>query len=442
MKLQAKTLFSSLTQGVVPKTQSVEAVRAGNKAKSMELKTVANLQALASELRLYATEGTFEYPRNWVQIAGMAAVVLMALALSRLLALGLPILQSVLLGVPLSDVAISPWEVGGVALGMALSFAFAAVLLDLFPSIRVAEQGLGISNLFGWRRVRWDQVGVLRVMELSGDRYMVFIPFTSRVGRFSPAPLLRYIPALAGAASRGERGVLVSSGVKDFDRLIQLIVSNLSQAKGMSVPRIELFVDETAVMPVSQLLLDPEGAIVRMARSTTVIDPYGMPVEDIEPELNWSKAMRKQTLIALPPVLLLLVYGAVWSAGGSMLEHFAWALAMLGFGLAEMPFMAKLSQAIGDTTVGSGQFKRSALSYLELQVPRAALALLGLTLAAVGAPPAVAEVCWLVGIGLTTWFTMRFVQRLYYIPITQTLWVGAGALIYQAALFALFFGIS
>src|SRR5437868_6885227 len=100
MRIPAKTLFSSFTQPMTPKTQSLGATHAANNAGSVQLKTVANLQALASELRLFATEGTFEYPRNWVQIAGMGAVVFMALALSRLLVLGLPVLQSLLMGIP------------------------------------------------------------------------------------------------------------------------------------------------------------------------------------------------------------------------------------------------------------------------------------------------------------------------------------------------------
>src|SRR5689334_7386391 len=134
MRLQAKSLISSLTQVMAPKARPVEVVRAGVNGGPVQLKTVANLQALASELRLFATEGTFEYPRNWVQIAGVAAVLLMGLAGSSLLALLLPVLQMVLQGVPLSQIIISPWIIGAVACGMVLALALAAVLLDLFPS--------------------------------------------------------------------------------------------------------------------------------------------------------------------------------------------------------------------------------------------------------------------------------------------------------------------
>jgi hypothetical protein len=439
MKLQAKSLFSSISQAVAPKAQSVEAI-AGNHTRSVELKTVANLQALASELRLFATEGTFEYPRNWVQIAGMAALVFMGLAFSQILMLVLPVIQALLSGVPLSQVAISPLKIAGVVVGVVLAFGLASVLLDLFPKIRVAEQGLGISGLFGWRRVRWDQVGVLRVMELSDDRYIVMLPFVGTSGRAGPAPLLRIIPALAGAATNGERGVLVSSHIKDFDRLIQLIVSNMSQAKGMSVPRIELFVDETSVMPLAQLLLAPEDAIVRMARAGRTQTSYGMPMQDEEPEVDTKKVATRQALLASPPVLLLLVFEAI--RGGLMPQQVLWAGVVLALGIAELPFVAKLSQAVGDITVGSGQYKRSIIAYLELQAPRAVLLMLGVALTAIGVPVPVAEVGWLVGIGLTTWFTIRFVQRVYYIPIRQTLWAAIGTFMFQIVLFALYFGVS
>src|SRR5437868_15501678 len=125
MKLQAKSLLSSLSQTVTPKAQSAEAV-SGNRLRPVELKTVANLQALAAELRLFATEGTFEYPRNWVQIAGVAAILFMGVALSRLLVLALPVLQSLSMGIPLSSIELSPWALASAALGVILSFAFAA----------------------------------------------------------------------------------------------------------------------------------------------------------------------------------------------------------------------------------------------------------------------------------------------------------------------------
>src|SRR5205085_355163 len=187
---------------------------------------------------------------------------------------------------------------------------------------------------------------------------IVMLPFTGSAG-LGPAPLLRILPALAGASANGAKGVLVTSHIKDFDRLIQLIVSNMSQAKGMSVPRIELFVDETVVMPMAQLLLAPEDAIVRMARSSRTESIYGMPVQDREQQVNWLQVMRRQILLAATPVLLMLVYEAM--RGTVALEQLGWAGVLLVLGMAELPFVGKLSQAVGDVSVGSGQLKRSVL---------------------------------------------------------------------------------
>src|SRR6478672_790075 len=130
MKLQAKSLFSSFSQTADPKTQAAEAASANRRP--VELKTVANLQALASELRLFATEGTFAYPRNWVQIAGMSAIVLVGLSFARLLMLILPVIQTILAGLPLSQAGISLLQIASAAVGILLAFGMASVLLDLF----------------------------------------------------------------------------------------------------------------------------------------------------------------------------------------------------------------------------------------------------------------------------------------------------------------------
>src|SRR5207237_659965 len=81
----------------------------------------------------------------------------------------------------------------------------------------------------------------------------------------------------------------------------------LAQVSGQTVPRLELFLDETAVMPLAQLLLVPEDAIVRMARASSARDDiYGLPDENTEPALEWKKVMTKQALLAAPPALMLL----------------------------------------------------------------------------------------------------------------------------------------
>jgi hypothetical protein len=317
-------------------------------------------------------------------------------------------------------------------------------LLNLFPTIRVTPQGLGISELVGWRRVSWNQVGVIRVMEMGHDRYAVMIPFKGKTYPPTPSPVLRLIPALVGASLKKERGIIVTSHISGFERMIQMMVSYMAQAAGQSVPRVELFVDETAVMPHAQLVLSPEDAIIRMARQTKTADIYGMPAEDeSEPEIVWKNVLRRQLLLAAPTALLLFVSVATrgWGAGITP-GHVFWGIVLVAFGVAELPFTAKLIQTVGDMVVGSGQFRRSLNAYLELQVPRAMLVMLGVTLVSMGLPMSVAEVCWLAGIGITTWLTTRFVQRLYLVPMSGAIMVSLGTLIFQVILLAMYYGLA
>jgi hypothetical protein len=400
-----------------------------------------NLQALAAELNQSATQGLFEYPRNWVLMAKVAAIMLIALAAASVVRTVQPIFIASQNNLPISAAGVSIWQLIATGVGALLAITAAAVLTNLFPSLRVTPQGLGISELLGWRRVRWDQVGVLRVMELENDRYVVMVPFKGITKPPTPAPVSRLIPLLAGAG-RGERGLVITSEIQNFDRMLQLMVSYIAENAGQNLPRLELFVDETAVMPFAQMVLQPEAAIVRMARRKVTLDAFGLAADDIEPELEWNKVIPRQVAMSLPAALLFLIGAMFNAAQGVTPLHFLGVVAFLALGTAELPFMAKLIQTVGDIMVGSGQFARSGLAYLELQMPRVVMIAVGLVLVSLGLPLAAAEVCWLAGLGLTTWFTIRFVQRVYYISAAQTILAAVGSLIFQVAMLVLFISIS
>jgi hypothetical protein len=107
----------------------------------------------------------------------------------------------------------------------------------------------------------------------------------------------------------------------------------------------------------------------------------------------------------------------------------------------ELPFIAKLSQSVGDMTVGVGQFRRSVTAYEELQVPRALLIMAGVALLGTGIPSHLAQGLWVVGMFVTAYLATRFVQRLYDISLVPALMVSVGTLVFQATLFALYFGL-
>jgi len=429
MKLQAKSFLSSLGQP-----------RVSRGAPSMP-GSGTTLQALAAEIHQSSTQGVFEYPRNWVLIAKVAAVMLMSLTLVGMISMLRPVLQVIAAQQPFYRAGITVWEIAGTAIAGALAFVLAGMLLALFPTIKVSAQGLGVSELVGWRRISWNQIGTLRVMEMGNERYVVMIPFKGVTLPPTPAPIMRLIPFLVGASGNRQRGIIVTSNMNDFDRMIQLMVSYMSQAAGHRVPRMELFVDETATMPLAQLVMEPDSAIMRLARPEPVVDAYGMPLDVVEPTIVWPKVLARQAVLAAPPGILFVI-SALLNGNAPSPSLLTWTAVVIACGVVELPFAGKLAQIVGDMMVGNGQFKRAVWAHLELQMPRTVFVMVGIALIGLGLPVAIAQICWLAGIGVTTYLFTRYIQRIYYISATQTLMAALGVLIFQVAMLALYMGLS
>ncbi len=406
-----------------------------------------NLRSLGSELQQAALQSTFDYPKNRTLITKTVAALLLMLSFAHA---GLTL-------IPMRGVVgnwthtFLSWSALGLALEIAVAGFVAAVLVNLFPAIRINPQGLGVPELTGWRMIPWKQVEVIRVMELGGwlgkGRYLVMVPFTGKTTPRTPAPMLRWIPALFGASREGERGVMITSDIKSFERLLQLIVSYMAKASGTSGGGvvIESYVDEEVTMNTAQLMLDPEAALERLSRytiATVTPDPYGVTEIDIDPPVNWTRMLLRQVPIALLPALMLFTEVTVSVGDKPFLGlHAAWAVFLLLLGLAELPFVAYLIQAVGELMVGGGKFKRSVWAYAELQLPRAIAILLGLALLGVGLPIGFAHALWLAGIALTTLLTTRYVQKLYYMPLLHAVPAAIGVFIYQMLILALYFGV-
>jgi hypothetical protein len=387
-------------------------------------------------------DGVFRYPRNWVALSKGAGAVLLALAFAHFAVVWLYVVQA-----PYASLA-NPvsWRVAGAVLGVLLVIPVSALLMNLLPALRPTLEGLTVRELTGWRLIPWDRIGPLRSMELTTKgRFLVMIPFTGPSLPRIPAPMLRIIPALAGASVRGEPGLLITSDMRGFDLLIQMMLNSMASAPGRQGQHVASLVDESFVMPVAQLLLDPNAALNRMVKRTgeQKFDEYGAAIHEEEPAVNWRAAIAAQALISLAPSILLMTdVLARIGRGRELPSIFAtWALLLLMFGIAELPFVAKLVQATGDLMVGSGQFKRAANAYLTLQTPRALLILAGAVLVGLGAPATLAHLLWLGGIFLTTLLLTRFVRRLYLLPLSSAMIAGLGAVIFQIMLYAMYYGV-
>lgn len=436
MRLQPKSLISTLPLGRGNRKSDAAAATSTEPEQTLG----PNLQSLAAELHQAALSGVFDYPRNWlIAIRVAMGLLLVASFVQLLLTVGSILRQP---GSEWSD--LFTFSVAGAGLGMVLAAVASAFVFNVFTSLQVTPQGLGVSEMFGWRRVAWKDIGVLRVMELpSKGRYVVMVPFKKGAKVGGPGPMLKLLPRLAGAAQSGERGVVITSDLKNFERLLQLIVSYLGQAAGQVVPTIETLVDEETVMPVAQVLLEPEAALARLSRNKQAdADFYGVTVADTEPVVPWPKTIARQALVAAAPVVLMLADVLRRDAERPVAPiHLVWALGLLFIGVMELPFVAGVVQGVGELMVGSGKYKRAVLAYMELQVPRALLVFLGAAAIGVGLPAAIGWALWAVGIMITTVFTTRYVQKMYFLPITPALLAGVCTFIFQASLMALYFAV-
>jgi hypothetical protein len=397
-----------------------------------------------------AQPGVFQYPANWTLTTRALAAVLVLLSLLHVVLAVPPMFRPY--PYPPTPVGVVMWTVIGLAMSMAATWFLAALLVNVVPRLEIRPEGLGVRELFFTRIIPWEQIGVLRAMEMKNkDRYVVFVPFTGATepSRF-PAPMLAIIPALAGASAKGERGVLFTSDVKGFNELMQGILTQVVRAPGRGPnARVEAFLEEGAVMPLVQLLLDPLSAIQRLTRSERRPEesPGEMNLysindrESLEP-IAWKSVMLRQLPIAAMPALLLLA--DVFSRNfyrPSVPSYVIWAFFLLLLGLGELPFIAMVMQSLGEMMVGSGRLDRAIAGYMELQTPRALTIVLGAALLGVGLPVMLTQAFWFAGIMLTTFLVARFVQSMYFLPSTPTMIAAVAAFIYQASILGLYYGI-
>jgi hypothetical protein len=398
------------------------------------------MQSLAAELHQAALQGVFEYPQVWRMVARVVAVLLVALAAFHVAMVMIPVMQT---SSSLVE-ALLTWRTAGALLGAVIACGLAGLVANLFQTIHVTPQGLSIAEITGKRKISWSQVGVLRVMEMpTKNHYMVMIPINGATRPATPAPMLKLIPALAGASRTGERGVVVTSGIKNFERLLQLIVSYMAQEAGQVVPAVEAFVDENVVMPIGQMAFEPGAALTRIASPPEeTLDPYGMPTSHESTPIPWRTLITRQAWIAIVPTLVMLA-DILLRNGEKPLSWMQglWVLVVLMLGVAELPFIARLVQAVGELVVGGGHFRRTLWAYLELQAPRVVMIVLGGALLGLGVPASVAQILWLGGILVTTVLLTRFVQKLYHVSIAQTLMATIGGFLYQFALLAFYFAV-
>ncbi|HUS15671.1 MAG TPA: hypothetical protein VM536_11720 [Chloroflexia bacterium] len=313
------------------------------------------------------------------------------------------------------------------------SFVAGALIADTLPSFEVRPDGLAVTEFARWRVLRWDRIVKLHSMTLPGERYVIFIEYAG--APLSPEHVVYALLAGLGPKS----GIFYTSDIKDFDDLTRGILEMRMRATpGL---RMEDLLVENVPMPVLQMTADPHATMKAVAGIPE--DAPSSPIISLDdrPVVPRAALMRQQLGMALVPVLLFWVDTLV-NGGIPFLTDTGWSLisgtvALLLLGMLELPFVALAIQALGENTLGSGEFQAALRTYPHLEMPRMIAFAAVFALVAVRWPFPLVFLLWLAAIGWTAYLTLRFTERLYRIPEKQAyLAAGASALVQLLVLLA------
>ena len=371
----------------------------------------------------------FSYPLAFwlpLRIAGYVVILL------GLLALGGPI------GYVIRSFNVQFWQgvaVGVIATALALliSLIAGALIADALPSFEIRAAGLAVTECVRWRVLPWQRITRLHSLTLPGDRYLIFVEYAGTP--LSPEHLVYGL--LAGLGRKN--GVFYTSDIHDFEDLTRAILDGRMRATpGV---RVEDLLVEGVAMPVVQMGLDPLATMERVAGFDQVVEGDTLRSASQRPATPRARLVRMQLGLALVPVALFwvdnLVNGNVPFLSGDTWSLLTGTLGLLALGMLELPFVALAIQALGESTVGSGEQQAALDTYPYLEMPRVLAFVVLFALTVVKFPFFLTFLVWIAAIAWVSYLTLLFTQRLYEIPQKQAyLAAGAAALVQFLVLIA------
>jgi len=258
-----------------------------------------------------------------------------------------------------------------------------ALLYDLLPDLALADDGLAVRRLLGWKVIPWTAMKVVRIQafEKPGRRLVLI---QGRWTRWSPWP--RLVSLCLGAGY--EPGLLLTSAIRDFKPLMLRLYQEMSKA----VP--EAIFDDEFMSPSALMILEP-------------LPTLSMLVTQVHGEA-WPLAVSAQVMgavtagLILVQMLILLLEGDLWW------KPFA-IVAVCGF---EWLVGSLYLFALAEIFPGEVELRKAALLYPMPQIPRAVLSLPMAMLVAAGVP-FLAAMLGLAGVLWAVILTTLLVQRMY-----------------------------
>jgi len=339
---------------------------------------------------------TLTYSR-WLRLARIAIVVLLAVAaLVQWVLAWVHFIQPLTQGAALAAQPLRPLIAAN--LGLLLTVGSLSFVYLFLPDLAIADGGLAVRTLFGWRVMPWAAVTAVRTIPFDrSSRKLVLV----QGGGGRGISWLHLVSACLGAGFKP--GILFTSAIRDFEPLM----SRLRQEVALAVPQA-VFDDQFFSLP-ARLVFEPvstlDGLADRSRDEDWALSTLAQP----------GRAMAAVTagLLLIQLLLLVLKGGAWWKP-----------VAIVGLGAIEWAAGALYFYALGAFLPGEVELHQGARLYPFPQIPRALLAVPMAMLVVAGLP----FLASMVGLAAIVWaviLTAVLVQQTYRLPSILPAMAGA-----------------
>jgi len=289
---------------------------------------------------------TLSYSR-WVKPARIAVLLLLAVAaLVQWVLAWVHFIQPLTQGVSLVALALRPLIAAN--LGLLLTVGSLAFVYLILPDLALADEGLAVRTLFGWRVMPWAAVTTVRTIPFAqSSRKMVLV----QGGGGRGISWLHLVSACLGAGFKP--GILFTSAIRDFEPL----VDRLRQEVALAAPR--------RCSTTSSFPCRPTGlrAGAHHRRTGQPVTRRRLGAVHSGPTRRAMAAVTAGLLLVL--LLLLALRGGAW-----------WKpVLLIGLGAIEWAAGALYFYALGALLPGEVELRQGARLYPFPQIPRALLAL-------------------------------------------------------------------
>jgi len=349
---------------------------------------------------------TLSYPRL-VRLARVAILLLLAVAaLVQWVLAWVHFIQPLTQGAALAAQPLRPLIAAN--LGLLLTVGSLAFVTLFLPDLALADDGLAVRTLFGWRVMPWAAIAAVRTIPFERSSQKLVL-VQGRGGR--GISWLHLVSACLGAGFKP--GILFTSAIRDFEPL----VDRLRQEVALAAPQAVL--DDQLFSLPARLVFEPAPTLDGLVSQSR--DEDWAPANLAQP----ARAMAAVTAgLLLIQILVLVLKGGAW-----------WKpVALVGLGAVEWAAGALYFYALGAFLPGEVELYQGARLYPFAQIPRALLALPMAMLVAAGLP----FLASMVGLAAIVWaviLTAVLVQQVYRLP--SILPAMAGAALQALALFVL-----